>query len=238
MTKIPNSNKRYDLKYFTSWYEAREDDREAISKANLDLILKRKKTIKKILDVGCGYGQFLKICESQRLETFGIDVSEIALKKAKLNTRAKLFCLDASKTDWPVSDEVFNVVTAFDLVEHLPSCDLFFSEAARVLKKGGLLFYTTLNGESWTGKLLGKFISDDPTHINKQGPKYWQAKTKKFGFKNIEILGALIYGFPPTTKLRNRLRRRKIPVLTKAVLTSSLPFTTNLFIFAQKRGSI
>jgi len=225
---------KYDLKYFTSWYEAREDDREAISKANLDLVLKRKKAVEKVLDVGCAYGQFLKVCENQGLKIFGIDVSEFALEKAKKNTRAKLFKLDASKIRWPIDDASLDVVTAFDLVEHLPSCELFFSEAFRVLKKGGLLFYTTPNGESLVGKLLGKFIADDPTHINKHGPKYWQAKIKKFGFNNVEILGTLIYGFPPTTKFRNKLRKQKFPVLIRPVLVSFLPLTTTLFIFAGK----
>lgn len=236
MKKKASIKRRYGLKYFSLWHDGREDDREAILKANLDLILKRKKAIEKILDVGCGYGQFLKICEKHGFETFGIDASEFALKKAKKRTQAKLFCLNVSKTHWPFGDESFDVVTAFDLVEHLPSDDLFFAEAARVLKKGGLLFYTTPNADSLVGKLLGKVIADDPTHINKHGPKYWQAKTKKFGLNNVEILGTLIYGFPPTPQFRDKLRRQRIPVLVKPALIWLLPFTTTLFIFAQKEA--
>ena len=44
----------------------------------------------RVLDIGCAYGDFLSICDSRNLETYGYDISEHAISRAKTRTRAKL----------------------------------------------------------------------------------------------------------------------------------------------------
>jgi len=60
----------------------------------LDHILKYvdgKRSLK-VLDIGCGYGHFLKLCEVHTSwELYGVDVSECALDKARrILSRTKL----------------------------------------------------------------------------------------------------------------------------------------------------
>ena len=96
----------------------------------------------RILDVGCGTGANLLML-SKYGEAEGVDVSEDALA----------FCrergLDQVKLgageDLPYDDGMFDLVTAFDVVEHMDDDLAGLKEMRRVLRPGGrvLLFVTT-----------------------------------------------------------------------------------------------
>jgi SAM-dependent methyltransferase len=93
----------------------------------------------RILDVGCGTGANLLML-SEYGDAEGVDISEAALafcrerglEKVKLGTGEKL----------PYDDGTFDLVTAFDVVEHMDDDLAGLSEMRRVLRPGGrvLLF--------------------------------------------------------------------------------------------------
>lgn len=57
----------------------------------------------------------------------------------------------AGITDLPFSDETFELVAAFDVVEHTEDDRRIFGEVSRVLKEGGtLIFSVPLHAELWT----------------------------------------------------------------------------------------
>jgi len=93
----------------------------------------------KLLDVGCGMGDFLEAFSFYRpkYNFFGIDISAKAISQAKkrnLNINFKV--ADAQKL--PFKDNTFDVVTCFDLIEHVKYPKLVLSEIHRVLKKRGI----------------------------------------------------------------------------------------------------
>ena len=115
----------------------------------------------RVLDVGCAFGYFLKLCADYRLETYGLDISEYAIEKAKL------YLHDVNEGLQIFQDEFFDFVTMFDIIEHVKSpCDLLM-EVHRVLKRGAKIVITTPNVNAIAKLLKGKqWVGfSDPTHL-------------------------------------------------------------------------
>lgn len=90
-----------------------------------------------ILDAGCGTGLMMK-----ELAVFGdiegVDISEEALEFCR--QRGLHQVRKADVIDLPFPDEIFDVVTALDVVEHLDDDVVALREWYRVLKTGGRVF--------------------------------------------------------------------------------------------------
>lgn len=92
-----------------------------------------------LLDVGCGTGLFLQ----RRLEDctgFGIDFSAEALGFCGRRNVQRVARADATRL--PFADASFDVVTAFDLIEHVADDHGVVAECWRVLRPGGTLLAT------------------------------------------------------------------------------------------------
>lgn len=229
------SDEIYGKKYFEGIYAHLKKEKKLVLKSFFDLLFLEKKGIKNILDLGCGEGDFLTICQKAGVEGYGVDISSYALDKARKKLTCELKKLDLGKEKLPWPDGFFEAVTAFDLVEHLRSTDLLFSEVLRTLKKGGIFFLTTPNAGFFLARLLGRIISGgDSTHVNLQRIKDWSRQLEKAGFSRVEIKGCLLFGFPPGLDCRHYLRKLKWPVLTKPIFFSIKGLTPELFIFARK----
>ena len=104
-------------------------------------ILKYQKgaTNKKIIDIGCGPGGNILLLKDFGHVT-GLDMSAEALKFAKTNNFDEL--VQASGTDIPFENESFDMVTSFDVLEHIDDDEAVIREAMRILKPGGLFVVT------------------------------------------------------------------------------------------------
>jgi len=89
------------------------------------------------LDLGCGDGRITE--EVARIvgakEVFGVDIDHDVLEKARLRG-IKTFRLDLSRDRIPLDDGCVDLVTAFEVIEHLLNPDNMLREAFRVLRKG------------------------------------------------------------------------------------------------------
>jgi ubiquinone/menaquinone biosynthesis C-methylase UbiE len=93
-----------------------------------------------ILDVGCGAG--LNIKELEKFgRVIGIDIEGQALELCQQRSITKL-CL-GSGLDLPFKNETFDLVTAFNLVEHVQEDAFLIKELARVCKKSGRIILAT-----------------------------------------------------------------------------------------------
>lgn len=224
----------YGREYFEGIYTYLKKEKSPVLKSFFDLLISEQKGIGKILDIGCGEGEFLEICQNTGLACFGVDISSYALKKAKSKIKGELLQVDVEREKLPYSDNFFEAITSFDLLEHLKDPSLFLTEVRRILKRDGVLFLTTPNGDYWPAGFLGHFVKDDPTHINIQGKKYWCQYLKKAGFSKIETRGSLLFGFPPSLALRHIFKKIKLPVLTKPIFFPIIGLTSALFIFSRQ----
>src|SRR3989338_9931783 len=88
-----------------------------------------------LLDIACGNGFLLHAAE-KRTKTFGMDISENAVKNAKLRAKKTLFsCGSAEKLPFP--DDFFDFVTCLGSMEHFINVDTALTEIKRVLVDGG-----------------------------------------------------------------------------------------------------
>ena len=105
-----------------------------------------KYEFERILDVGCGDGNFSMLmgeaCKAK--EVYGIEISEKGVEMARKNG-VKCYFLDVDQEDFPFEDNFFDAVTALELIEHLFDPDHFLDEVYRVLKPKGIFALSTPN---------------------------------------------------------------------------------------------
>jgi SAM-dependent methyltransferase len=112
----------------------------------------------KVLDVGCGVGDFPEAIQYYRpdLDIYAVDISNQAItlaKKRELNVDFRV--ADAQKL--PYSNDFFDAVVCFDLIEHVRSPSKALKQIYRILKPGGV-FHVFLPTEGNFFTLEGLFI--------------------------------------------------------------------------------
>ncbi len=94
----------------------------------------------KILDIGAGHGYLVK-----KLHEAGYDIMASDLFPEYFYYD-KIECQQADITKiLPFNDNSFDVILAVELMEHVHDHEVFFKEANRILKKDGMLLFTTPN---------------------------------------------------------------------------------------------
>ena len=91
----------------------------------------------RILDLGCGNGDFGRQRPSSEIEVHGIDVDRGAVASAARSEVAVQGDLDGSPL--PYEDQFFDAVLARDILEHLREPWATLREARRVLRPGGVI---------------------------------------------------------------------------------------------------
>lgn len=160
----------------------------ALAKERKEMMKKYLKDSNKkisILEIGCAFGYFLNLCDKEGWSTYGIDISKYAISQAKKITKAELKVLDASKDKFPYRDNFFDIIAAYDIVEHLADHEIFFQEISRALKPGGLLVITSAYGEA--------ILDRDKTHINIKNEIELENDFKRHGLKVKKIIKDRLY---------------------------------------------
>lgn len=142
--------------------------------------LKRLKFIKKfaplrsrLLDLGCGEGEFVRAAQKFDFEAFGVE-PYILKKKLK---------------DYTFQSEFFDVVTLWHVLEHLHHPKDELSEVKRILKKDGWLFLSLPNLRS-LGFLLGRnywYHLDTPRHLFGYEKKTVLKMLESSGFRVVKL---------------------------------------------------
>lgn len=137
----------------------------------------------KILDVGCFVGYFLELAKSRGWQVQGIEPSKWATKEAK---KRKIEIIGKTLKNIRGRNLKFDVVTMWDVIEHIHDPNPTVGLAGKLLKKNGLLALATPNIESPFAKLTGKncpFLIR--MHLLFFSPKTLENLFTKNGFKVI-----------------------------------------------------
>lgn len=105
----------------------------------------------KLLDVGCGIGTFLNICQKRSWQVYGEEISEYAVRYAQKKFGLRVLKGNLSEVDLP--DNFFDVVTLWDVIDHSEKPSLLLKEIYRILKKDGLVVVQTDMEDSFIYRL-------------------------------------------------------------------------------------
>jgi len=110
----------------------------------------------RLLDIGCDTGIFLKVAQEEfGIVPVGIDVSQRAVRAA-LNRGVEAFGLRIEEA--PAELAGFRLVTAIDLIEHVPDPGAFLQQVRERLRPGGVLYLETPNIRSAVYR-FGRWLS-------------------------------------------------------------------------------
>ena len=145
-----------EAKMYDDWYKTKLGNfvDKVETKCVFDLFKVRKGM--KVLDVGCGTGNFSIKLAKMGCEVIGIDISEEMLKVAKDKAKKeglniKFYNMDVY--DMKFEDNCFDGVISVTAFEFLKDPDKAIEEMFRVLKPKGYLLIGTINKDSEWGEL-------------------------------------------------------------------------------------
>lgn len=137
-------------------------------------VIKRRKKIEKftkkeggkILDIGCATGIFLNEMKAHGWDTYGVEPSIYAADIAVNELGLNVFNGYLDETDF--DEHFFDVITLWDVFEHLPDPDDTLRIIKRVLKPDGSLVITMPNTDSWERKIFKQYWAgwDVPRHYH------------------------------------------------------------------------
>jgi len=150
----------YGAQYFLGDHDESFDQRvAALKSATAALYLDQLAPVlaagkKRLLEVGCGTGDFLLEAQSRSLEVSGIEYSPVSVARANQRLGREVV-LRGTIDDLSLPSDHFDVIAACDVIEHTRSPRAFLERARELLCPGGIVFLVTPSLDSWSRKLLG-----------------------------------------------------------------------------------
>ena len=148
----------------------------------------------RLLDIGCAYGKFLQVAaEEGGYDLSGCDVSEHAAGIARERLAPHgVHVQQGGVLDDPFPGEVFDVVTMFDVIEHVTDLQAAFTAVKGRLKAGGIFAFSVPVYDGPVGVLV-EAMDLDPTHVHKLGRNDWVKAAEANGFGVLRWLGIVRY---------------------------------------------
>ena len=136
----------------------------------------------KVLDIGCGDGKGLYKLKNEGWETYGVEISELAIEYARKMRHLNIF--NGFVEDAMFEDEFFDVIILSQVLEHLPNPLSTLKEINRILKNDGLLIISIPNVESFDAKHFKKYWTgwELPRHFYHFSPLSVELLLNKAGF--------------------------------------------------------
>lgn len=141
----------------------------------------------RMLEVGCGSGDFLVEARHAGFDVRGIDVSASAVASANraLGEERARVC-ELEKADFGA--ETFDIVVLADVIEHVRAPATFLTHVQRIVKTGGIIFLATPSLDSLSARLMGRYWMEfKPEHLFYFSRRTLRHLLEGCGFENISI---------------------------------------------------
>ena len=150
------------------------------------------------LDIGCSAGFVVKVAQDLGYDAYGVDVESHGIDFAR-NTLGLKNVSQGMLEDQNYPDEFFDVISIYDVIEHVPDLNKFVTEISRILTKEGVLDIRTPDEGHWA---VPKDRSKWNAVIPSEHLYYFNSKTltmllQQHGLKMIKHK----FNFKPTLKM-------------------------------------
>lgn len=117
----------------------------------------------RLIDYGCGTGDFLAACQHKGFEVQGIEPNDIARKQAVSQTKATIL---SDLSNLP-KGEKFDIITMWHVLEHVPNPRETIERLKKHLNAGGYLIIAVPNRDSFDAKYYKEHWAayDVPRHL-------------------------------------------------------------------------
>lgn len=106
------------------------------------------------LDVGCAAGFFMAEADARGWQVEGLDVSSFAVNYTR--DHFGFPARQGSFTELPFEAQHYDLITLWDVIEHVPDPKAYIERAAELVKRGGMIALATPNVDSLPAHLTGK----------------------------------------------------------------------------------
>ena len=179
----------------------------------------------RLLDVGCGAGYFLDAAREAGWQVQGVELSSAAASVGREQLGLDIF--QGTLADAAFPDASFDVLTLFEVLEHLRDPGAVLAEARRILKPGGLLVVQVPNDveayRAWLSRSDNRWWVIPPLHLFYFTEPTLRRWLESFGMDVLSLASEGNVGNDAVTLLRSRgqtpgryltagLRRLSIPL--------------------------
>lgn len=209
----------YGKNYFLG--EDSEDSREAVSEMKTGtaklyadaLISYHGSSRGKLLEIGCGRGEFLKVAQERGFEVSGNDLNPSACEEANNRLKADLVqCGDLNSLG--LKPASFDVCVMFDVIEHARNPVQLLEKVRELLTETGTLFIVTPSLDSFSSKLLKQsWMEFKPEHLFYFDSQTIQNALVKSGYNEIQVdqnFKVLTFDY-----LHRHFERFRVPIFTQ-----------------------
>ena len=141
---------------------------EAIKKINLKhkfRLASRDLPVGKLLDIGCGVGDFLHVAENKGWQCTGVEPSEEAREIARQRIKGDLLYSEDLNH---LPDQSFDLITMWHVLEHVDDLKWQVAQLQRLIKPDGRIVIAVPNYRSYDGRFYNAYWAayDVPRHLN------------------------------------------------------------------------
>ncbi|WP_448519840.1 class I SAM-dependent methyltransferase [Rhodoflexus sp.] len=160
----------------------------------------------RLLDVGCGVGYFLETAKTKGWEVHGTEYTDraveicaakgIAMQKGALNPEL-------------YAPESFDILTSFEVIEHINQPRDEMAKFYQLLRKGGLVYITTPNFNSTLRYYLKEHynVIAYPEHLSYYTPATLERLMQSIGFRKVRVWTTGISPMRFRSSLRNKAQK-------------------------------
>jgi SAM-dependent methyltransferase len=145
----------------------------------------------RVLDLGCGQGDFTALIRQTGAEVLGVEVAQAAVDRARRRHPGLEFDLVEIDGPLPLGDGSFDVVWASEVIEHVADTARWLSEVRRVLAPGGRLLVTTPSHGRLRLAMGGIERYSEPLgdHLHLYSSRSLRELLEEFGFDHVQVRG-------------------------------------------------
>lgn len=141
----------------------------------------------KLLEIGCGEGSFLSRINNKVASSLGLEFNPIAIEKAKSNSVS--VSNETVEKHAQEKEQYYDFVCSFQVLEHISEVYSFLDAKIKCLKKGGLLWISVPNSDSFQSMdAENDFLNFPPHHMGLWNEESLMNLEKIYQIKVKEIL--------------------------------------------------